>query len=81
MTPEQAARCSGMARTRIYDLIASGELRSHLAYGKRIIYRDDLEAYINSLPEWVPGRDVTAASDAPATPQLPPAQPDPQAGE
>lgn len=39
-------------------LLASGELRGHKTKGLRrptwVIYRDDLEAFIEALPAWQP---------------------------
>lgn len=41
-----AARYVGMSRTRLYELIGSGDLRSLRVGGRRLILRTDLEAFI-----------------------------------
>lgn len=41
-----AARYIGMGRTRLYELIGSGDLRSLRVGGRRLILRTDLEAFI-----------------------------------
>jgi excisionase family DNA binding protein len=43
---DDAAKASGISRSRLYEMIASGELPSGLMHGRRLILRDDLEAVI-----------------------------------
>lgn len=42
-----AARYIGVGRTRIYELIGSGELKSLRIGGRRLIRRADLEEFIS----------------------------------
>ena len=42
-----AARYVGMSRTRLYELIGSGELKSLRVGGRRLILRSELESFIN----------------------------------
>jgi len=43
---DDAALASGLSRSKLYQLIKSGELRSFLAAGRRLILRAELEAYL-----------------------------------
>lgn len=49
LTPVQAARALGIGRTKVYELIASGRLRSVRLDGCRRITRDDLAAFVAQL--------------------------------
>jgi excisionase family DNA binding protein len=46
----EAAQISNLGRSTIYKLIAQGELRARKAYGRTLILRDDLEAFLKGLP-------------------------------
>ena len=49
LTPVEAARALGIGRTKVYDLIASGRLRSVRLDGCRRITRDDLAEFVAQL--------------------------------
>ena len=49
LTPVEAARALGIGRTKVYDLIASGRLRSVRLDGCRRITSDDLAAFVAQL--------------------------------
>ena len=44
----EASHVSGLSRSKLYELIGEGELRSVKAGGRRLILRQDLEAYLAS---------------------------------
>lgn len=58
MTIEEVIERSGLCRTKLQLALKAGDLKGHkIKYGGRykwVIYRDDLEAYIDSLPIWRP---------------------------
>ena len=43
---DEAVRASGLGRTTIYDEIKAKRLRSVKVAGRRLILRDDLEAFL-----------------------------------
>ena len=47
--PKEAAKVLGIGRTRIFDLIRSGELRSLKRNGYRFITADALRDYVRQL--------------------------------
>jgi excisionase family DNA binding protein len=49
VTPEQAAEALGIGRTRLYALLASGDLPSVKVVGSRRIRVGDLAAYVEAL--------------------------------
>jgi len=49
-----AAMVSGISKARLYELITTGELKSVKRAGRRLIMRDDLEAFLR-------GTETTAA--------------------
>lgn len=49
LTPVEAARALGIGRTKVYELITSGRLRSVRLDGCRRITRDDLAAFVAQL--------------------------------
>lgn len=49
LTPEEVAESLRIARSRVYDLIAAGTLRSVRIGRSRRIPRESLEAYIRTL--------------------------------
>lgn len=49
LTPVEAARVLGIGRTKVYELIASGRLRSVRLDGCRRITRDDLATFVAQL--------------------------------
>ena len=49
---DEATSVSGLGRTSIYDAIKSGSLKSVYVAGRRLILRDDLEAFLRA------GRDA-----------------------
>jgi excisionase family DNA binding protein len=50
---DEATSVSGLGRTSIYEAIKTGALKSVYVSGRRLILRDDLEAFLRS------GRDDT----------------------
>lgn len=49
--PDSAAEVTGLSRTRIYELIASGEIPARKDGRCTVILHEDLEAFVRSLPE------------------------------
>lgn len=47
-TISEACAATGLGRTSVYELIASGRLRAVKAAGRRLILRTDLEAFLKS---------------------------------
>lgn len=41
-----------MSRSRLYELLATGEIPGRKLGKATVILRDDLERYIAGLPEW-----------------------------
>ena len=50
-TPEEAAQAIGRTRTRVYELIANGELPIRKDGNRTLILRDDLANYLENLPK------------------------------
>lgn len=50
--PNEAARVSGISRSRLYELIASGEIPAVKLGGCTLILRESLVAYLASLPAY-----------------------------
>ena len=46
---DEAVRATGLSRSSIYLLLASGDLPALKAGGRRLILRSDLEAYFEKL--------------------------------
>lgn len=44
-----ACRMAGLSRSKLYDLMAKGELRAVKAGGRRLILKADLEGYFERL--------------------------------
>ena len=49
LTPEQAAHALGIGRTRLYQLLATGQLASVKLGGSRRISRRALQTYVDGL--------------------------------
>jgi excisionase family DNA binding protein len=47
----EASHISGISRSKLYQLIGQGKLRSVKAGGRRLILRWDLEAYLASCKD------------------------------
>jgi excisionase family DNA binding protein len=47
----EASHVSGLSRSKLYELIGDGKLHSVKAGGRRLILRQDLEAYLASCKE------------------------------
>jgi excisionase family DNA binding protein len=45
----EASHISGLSRSKLYELIGEGKLRSVKAAGRRLILRADLESYFAQL--------------------------------
>lgn len=50
--PNEAARVSGISRSRLYELIASGEIPAKKLGSCTLILRESLVAYLASLPAY-----------------------------
>lgn len=48
--PAEAVRVSGISRSRLYELIASGDIPAKKLGGCTLILRESLMAYLASLP-------------------------------
>lgn len=48
----EAAQAIGVSRSRLYELLATGEIPGRKLGKATVILRDDLERYIAGLPEW-----------------------------
>ena len=46
---EEARAVTGLGRTKLYQLINSGELKARKIGKRTIILKDDLEAFLNNL--------------------------------
>ncbi len=51
----QASKEIGVSRSRMYELLARGEIPARKLGGRTIILRDDLVRYVQSLPAYEPG--------------------------
>ena len=51
LTLNEASIVSGIGRTKLYEAIASGELKARKFGARTIILRDDLVSFLKSLPE------------------------------
>lgn len=50
--PSEAVRVSGISRSRLYELIASGDIPAKKLGGCTLILRESLLAYLASLPAY-----------------------------
>ena len=50
----EAVQVVPAGKTRLYEALNSGELKAHKQGSHTIIMRDDLEAWLRSLPEYEP---------------------------
>lgn len=48
--PLEACKVTGIGRSGLYEALKSGALRSHKIGRKRLIMRDDLQAWIKGVP-------------------------------
>jgi excisionase family DNA binding protein len=53
-SPKRAAAYLGISRSKLYELIADSRLIAHKLECRTIIRRDDLDAFLASLPRVVP---------------------------
>ncbi len=51
---DEACAATGLGRTKIYQLLNSGEIRAHKIGKRTIILKDDLDAFLNSLETYTP---------------------------
>jgi excisionase family DNA binding protein len=49
---EEAHAATGLGRTKLYQLINSGELKARRCGKRTIILKDDLEAFLNNLQSY-----------------------------
>ncbi len=50
LTIEDAVKASGLARSRIYELMGKGELEARKAGRRTLIMGDSLRGYLENLP-------------------------------
>lgn len=50
-SPNEAAKAIGHSRTRVYELIASGQLRAKKDGRRTVILHAELERYLAELPD------------------------------
>ena len=56
--PAEAARISGISRSALYEAIADGDLKSAKVKGCRLIFVDDLRAWLDGQRQASAGRPV-----------------------
>jgi excisionase family DNA binding protein len=49
--PETAGRKIGLGRTRVFEEIKAGRLKARKIGRKTVIRKEDLQAYVDALPE------------------------------
>lgn len=54
LSPHEAARLAGCGRTTLYAAIAAGQLTARKLGRRTLIRRDDLMAWLDSLPTIAP---------------------------
>lgn len=50
LSPSQAAEAVGLGRTRIFELIRTGQLKARKSGRRTLILSDDLKNYLERLP-------------------------------
>ena len=50
----EAVQVAPVGKTRLYEALNSGALKAHKQGSHTIIMRDDLEAWLRSLPDYEP---------------------------
>lgn len=54
LSPQEAARLAGCGRTTLYSAISGGNLKARKLGRRTLIHRDDLMAWLESLPTIAP---------------------------
>ena len=54
MSVKEAARVSGIGRSKVYIAIADGSLKAHHHGRRTIILREDLIVWLRTLDRWAP---------------------------
>lgn len=54
LSPHEVARLAGCGRTTVYSAIADGTLKARKLGRRTLIHRDDLMAWLDSLPTIAP---------------------------
>jgi excisionase family DNA binding protein len=62
ITQSEAAEIRGVSLGAINELVRRGKLRSAERFGKRLVYRSDVEAYEPSPGGWPKGRPRNSAA-------------------
>jgi excisionase family DNA binding protein len=65
-TPREACEALRIGRTKLYELLAEGQLKAVALGGKTLLLREEIEQFVASLPP-LPLHRV-AMQDLPATP-------------
>jgi len=63
LSPDEAARCLGLPRTRVYDLLRTGELRSSKIGRRRVITRVELDQFVARLTGDLPPKAPEAGAN------------------
>lgn len=58
MRPAEAAKCIGISRATLYELIRSKRLRARKLGTSTLIAVRDLDAFVAGLPEYDPPKDA-----------------------
>lgn len=54
LTTAEAARSLGIGKTKLFELIAKGDLPAIRLGGRTLVKREDIEALVARLPRWTP---------------------------
>ena len=60
LTIEEAIEAGAGSRTKVYEAINAGKLRARKRGKRTIILADDLQKYLDDLPEYVPAKAAAA---------------------
>ncbi len=52
LSVEEACAATGLGRTKLYQLINSGELKAHKIGKRTIILKDDLDTFLSNLQSY-----------------------------
>lgn len=52
LTTAEAARALGIGKTKLFELIAKGDLPALRLGGRTLVRREDIEAFVAQLPRW-----------------------------
>jgi excisionase family DNA binding protein len=55
LTIEEVLAATGLGRTKLYQLIGSGQLKCRKIGKRSIVLKDDLQTFLQNLPEFKTG--------------------------